>query len=232
MKIPFRCIGCADEGVNAEAQVVKMIPMESGLYEVKCNRGHSRLTVLQQMRFEILFEIGVAAIKDGYFREAVSSFAAALERFFEFYIEMVFRERKADSTLRASVWKMIAAQSERQLGAYLFLYALHENEKPVYLSDKNIQFRNAVVHKGRFPTEQEAIDFGNVVMSIINPIVRRLKERGSDNVLHAVIDYSKAVLSVTKQQVTSSLCHNTTISLAYGVSVPDCTDIRDRLNVL
>ncbi|WP_238149350.1 hypothetical protein [Arsenophonus endosymbiont of Aleurodicus floccissimus] len=64
-----------------------------GRYEITCQNGHSSITFLQQQKFEILFDIGACAIIDGYYREAVSSFTSALERFYEFFIKVVCIQR-------------------------------------------------------------------------------------------------------------------------------------------
>lgn len=232
MKIPFPCTACIDEGVIAPGGVVRLTPADSGLYDVICTNGHSTPVTLQQMRFEILFEIGVTAVVDGYYREAISSFASALERFFEFYIEMVFRERQVDGGLRALVWKMVSKQSERQLGAFLFLYALHENELPPHLSTGKIELRNDVVHKGKFPTELQAVEFGNSVLKIINPIIRKMKDRSGQIVLEAVINHGMDIVMAAKKHVSSGMCLNTTVSLSKSNEVPDCTDIRSRFDMI
>ena len=43
---------------------------------------------MNNLKFELLFELGINALIDGYPREAVSSFASALERFYEFFCQV------------------------------------------------------------------------------------------------------------------------------------------------
>ncbi len=62
---------------------------DDGIYEATCPEGHKTYTLLQQLLFEVLFDIGAYAITDGYYREAVSSFTASLERFYEFYVKVI-----------------------------------------------------------------------------------------------------------------------------------------------
>jgi hypothetical protein len=225
MKIKFYCPICMHaDGVGAESQVF-LAPTETGLYNVKCSQGHITPTILQQTKFEVLFEIGVNAIADGYFREAISSFAAALERFFEFYVSMVFKERGVEEKLFDKTWKQINSQSERQLGAYLFLYALHEGTEPLYLKQQFVEMRNQVVHKGKFPQRDEAIRFGNAVLAIINPTIRNLKTRCPKLIIEAIQKHQRDAAASTKEVVTHGYCVNMTISLAYDVSVSDCEDI-------
>ena len=53
--------------------------MGSQLLQIKCSRSHETTAILQEQKFEILFDIGAHAILDGYYREAVSSFTSSLE---------------------------------------------------------------------------------------------------------------------------------------------------------
>jgi hypothetical protein len=133
---------------------------DDGRYEVTCPKGHRSTTLLQQQKFELLFDIGAYAIADGYYREAVSSFAASLERFYEFFIRAVMLQRGIDSQVIHNAWKVVAAQSERQLGGFVFLYTLEFGRSPQLLSGARAAFRNDVVHKGRIPTRPEAVDYG------------------------------------------------------------------------
>ena len=62
---------------------------DDGRYEVRCQAGHLNTVFLDNVKFELLFEMGLNALIDGYPREAVSSFASSLERFYEFYWNVV-----------------------------------------------------------------------------------------------------------------------------------------------
>jgi hypothetical protein len=114
---------------------------ESGLYRMKCDRGHETVTCLQQMKFEVLMDLAAYAITDGYYREAVSSFAAALERFQEFYIRVQCDRQKIAAAGVEAAWKHVSAQSERQLGAFAFAYLGANGTPPPMLSPKDVKFR-------------------------------------------------------------------------------------------
>ena len=58
---------------------------DDGRYEIRCQAGHLSTVFLDNLKFELLFEMGLNALLDGYPRDAVSSFASSLERFYEFY---------------------------------------------------------------------------------------------------------------------------------------------------
>ena len=86
-----------------------------------CDNGHEVMVPLQDVRFEVLAQTGANAIVDGYYREAVASFTASLERFFEFYLSVVANERDVAKDRWTNAWKLVSNQSERQLGAVIFV---------------------------------------------------------------------------------------------------------------
>ncbi len=59
-------------------------PSDDGCYIVRCDLGHEAQVYVSNLKFELLFDMGVHAMYDGYPREAVSCFASTLERFYEF----------------------------------------------------------------------------------------------------------------------------------------------------
>ncbi|WP_214516260.1 hypothetical protein, partial [Aliivibrio fischeri] len=121
MKINHACVVCLDEG-KAMADTMQLVDViDSRVYPLKCADGHETLVFLSEYKFQVLFEVGLNAIKDGYYREAVSSFAAALERFYEHFIKTVLFRKEGSEQLE-NCWKMVSNQSERQLGAFIFLY--------------------------------------------------------------------------------------------------------------
>ena len=155
---------------------------DDGRYEIKCSFGHETTTVLQQQKFEVLFDIGAHAILDGYYREAVSSFTSSLERFYEFALRVLLEKASKSDELFQSCWNKVASQSERQVGAFVFLWASNFGEPPELLSNTQVRFRNDVIHKGKIPTREEATRYGNSVLDVLRPKVLALKERFSEEV--------------------------------------------------
>ncbi|AXB75913.1 hypothetical protein [Novosphingobium sp. P6W] len=117
------------------------------------------------------------ALVDGYYRDAVSSFAASLERIFEFYMKVVSLAAGLDGLVYDQTWKLVAKQSERQLGTYLALYQLENKVVSPVLSPKHVSFRNRVIHEGYFPTVDEAVDFGQAVVDLIQPLLNTMMPR-------------------------------------------------------
>jgi hypothetical protein len=174
MRLPISCAACqlqfgAPTGMFSDCEF-----RDDGCYNLTCGRGHETLTVLQQHRFEILFEIAVYAILDGYYREAVSSFTSGIERFYEYALRILFEGRPAE--LFEACWKSVASQSERQLGAFIFAWATKFGEAPKVLAQRQVEVRNRVIHKGQIPTKAEAIEYGNSALGLARPQVRRLQE--------------------------------------------------------
>jgi hypothetical protein len=153
---------------------------DSGIYNVRCRNGHDVTVVVQELKFELLAEYACNAILDGYYREAVASFAASMERFYEFYIRVRFEAKKKDPIQFEAAWKEMSKQSERQLGAFIAIYALQEKNEPVLLGRKHIEFRNDVIHKGIIPKREEAINFGQAVVDTIYPTLMILKKNHAD----------------------------------------------------
>jgi len=169
------CMQCQKEDglPNPDSFVSAPIP-DNGVIETTCPRGHRWFTIIQQLRFEILSELAVVAIVDGYHREAVASFAASLERLYEFYVEVACRRRGIGIEQLKTTWKPLARSSERQLGAFSLVYLLENGKPPKLLQDEWVSLRNRVVHQGRFPTREEAIAFGQAIADCATPILELL----------------------------------------------------------
>ena len=198
MRLPFTCMKCTfGEDANSQPPYPKYVELrDDGRYEFTCEKGHTTVTVLQQQKFEVLFDLGAYAILDGYYREAVASFTSSLERFYEFFIKASLFEDGTEESLVAESWKKVSSQSERQLGAFIFLYLKCFSESPSLLRQKQIQFRNEVIHKGKIPSREEAIKYGQEILDTIRPILRRAKAdlpTGVEKtILHQIMNSRKA----------------------------------------
>jgi hypothetical protein len=166
--------GLEGEPVDIDVPVKEL--NQSGIYEVECRLGHKSTNVIDNIDFEMLFEYGVNALADSYYRDAVASFASALERYFEFFVKAALHTQQADFSVIDKAWKSIAGQSERQLGAYTMLYTqLFGQEAPLLSSNKEVPFRNSVIHKGHIPSREEAVRFGDKVLELMEISLSQLK---------------------------------------------------------
>jgi hypothetical protein len=173
MKVYFTCMACLRE--DSRPTVIPAFYKEDTRYDVTCRRGHRQVIYLKKERFEILYEIGVNAILDGYFRDAISSFTSSLERFYEFAIRAFSIEFGVETSSIEKAWRSIKTQSERQLGAFVFLYTAALQHPPLLLSNDLTSRRNAVVHKGAIPTQAEAVRYGQGVLDLVRQGVLDLR---------------------------------------------------------
>lgn len=188
MKIPTSCSTCRIEKSEPGTVYYQSDMLDSCCCELTCQSGHKTNVVISNPKFELLFEFGVNAILDGYYREAVSSFSAALERFFEFYLRIVTRKRGLDEDAFGNVWKIVKNQSERQLGAYVMVYTLLNASPPPVLRSKDSGFRNDVIHKGKIPSKDEAVRFGEKIIELIGPVLKELKRSNAPEIRKAVFE--------------------------------------------
>ena len=184
MLMPLMCSECAADALAAVADIpdggspvrVASVPVQSsGLYRGVCPRGHKILLYADLQPFELLFESAMEALVDAYFRESVGSFAAALERYFEFSIATLMLKNGLSTEDFAKTWKSVSRQSERQLGMYIGIYTVNFRHMPNILTDEQAKFRNNVIHKGHFPSPDEVVDFGEAVYKIISAGIRELR---------------------------------------------------------
>ena len=214
MRIMMSCMQCVQAlsgsdsplaGLHAYPQYVEI--NDSGIYTVTCRNGHVSSTMSQKHKHETLFELATFAILDGYYREAVTSFASSLERFYEYMIEVVLNEQGCDQELIDKMWREIAKQSERQLGAFVVLYASLFKIKPCTLSQDGVKFRNDVVHKGVVPTRAKAVEFGQEVLEVIRAALRDLRSSHPNAEVQAVFrritTRQKSISGESSQPVTT-----------------------------
>lgn len=192
MRLLIPCMECLKELGRPGDWLAQVEFRDDGRYELACPQGHRFVTVLQDQKYEILFEIGINALLDGYYREAVASFAAALERFYEFAAMVLLEEATIDRERVNASWKLVVNQSERQLGAFIFLWLGRFREVPAILPEKVVKFRNEVVHKGRIPTREEAASFGDSVLEVVVPKLAQMKQHAAEALIKATFYTVKA----------------------------------------
>ena len=225
MRIPLLCMQCKEKTLFYPATL-----QDNGLYELKCKNGHESIISLQEQKFEILFDLAANAILDGYYREAVSSFTSSLERFYEFYIKVIAIKHNVSEEVYLKSWKSIKNQSERQLGAYILLYTIEKDKDPPLLHNKKIEFRNEVIHKGKIPSKENAISYGEAVLNVISPVLHDLKTNENDHVMTVVSRHNRDRNKKIKDaKFMSTMSIATTLSIATALSEPQQT-LKDTMN--
>lgn len=166
MKIDIKCNKCNSEN---KAELT-----DNFILNFECNKCKSKEEIqLNLEKFQVLFDLGIICLKNGYYKEAVSDFAASLERVFEFSIRCILNKRNIEEEVINSIWKEVKNQSERQYGAFIFLYA-YEFKKEFKLDNKQIRFRNEVIHKGKFPNFDETYKYAKYIYYNIYNILLEL----------------------------------------------------------
>lgn len=182
MKILTPCMKCFQENgvtnLSIELQNIK----DDGMYKIKCNRGHIDYQILSNEKFEVLFDMGLDALNNGYRQEAVACFTTSLERFHEWFIKLILFKKGIDIKKFNKTWKLVSNQSERQLGAFYFLYLNEflENPKGVENSRK---FRNDVIHKGYIPENSEVCDYGEDILNYIQNVINKMDNKYDNYIL-------------------------------------------------
>lgn len=162
---------------------------EDRVLSFTCPEGHDVRVLVQKQKFEVLLDSGAHALMAGFTLEAVNSFSAALERFYEFCWRVLFVATGGDAEVLGAAFKEMSRQSERQYGAFLTVYALglgrHFNARP---RTKIIPLRNKYVHKGEIPTLDEATAFCDKVYEEIYRVYHEVKgAEGGSAAIRAVI---------------------------------------------
>lgn len=216
------CMKCVADGRDLGLYLADL--QDNGLYHLECDKGHATTVAIQEQPFELLYELGVNAICDHYYREAITAFTAALERFYEFFVQVSCIRQKISEAQYKECWKEVSKQSERQLGAFIFTYLREMGDRPPLLSNDLTSFRNNVVHRGKIPSPEEAITFGKAVLTIIQPTLKEMKEKWGNEVREAVSRHVRDNnISITPNPSHSSLSYPSTINITRHVAEPDPT---------
>lgn len=203
MKVLLNCMDCLQEnGIRAFQPVVVTVNDER-FFKMTCPNGHQSLTIIQQPKYEVLFELGMNALVDGYPREAVTSFASCLENFYEFCIIQVSLGKGVDRASLDAGWKYMAKQSERQIGAFVMLWLNYFGSEPTLLSDHSRSFRNRVVHQGYIPRLDETLAFGDDIVACVASNLRDMKRHLGDDLDTIFTSEFVARASSQNQRVTT-----------------------------
>ena len=142
-----------------------------------CNKGHRNIIEVDELPFETLLHCAFDDFFNQYYRESVFNFAAAQERFFEFAIGLICSEAGIDYSDTKKAWKLVINQSERQLGAFCFLFFQRFKKIPFAEDiEKRATFRNSIVHKGNYPSQDDAKSYGEFVIENIHRVLTILLE--------------------------------------------------------
>ncbi len=217
--IPIICPRCLPDDFHSDNSIAALEFRDDGRYVVTCPNGHKSVMILQQQKFEVLFEIGGYAIIDGYYREAVSSFTSSLERFYEFVMMAILLDKGISPDTFKQTWKLIERQSPRQLGAFIFIYLAEFGVPPTLLSRSKMDFRDEVVHQGKIPSREEALKYGQAILDVVRPILKQISIKFPKGVQQTVFQHLHDCRSSTDDACPVSTMGISTI-LSLSVATP------------
>lgn len=174
MKLPFTCPQCDQEN-RENGNFIPSIEQRDIIitnqitYEYTCSKGHQCFYVLQIERFEMLYKLAIHEFLENNFRACVINCAAALERFYEFFLQVVFHHNGySNERFYEEIWLPIKERSKRQEALFKDTFIeLTSIEKTPVLKDTLRKFRNHIVHQGEFPKKEQTRDFADTIFRII-----------------------------------------------------------------
>ena len=184
------CLKCHQEELEAgrlpSLKSYEILTPDTGIALFECNQHHHNAVLIQEQTFEILLELAIENLVDKYYREAIFNFAAAQERCFEFFCELISFEKQISADNFSQCWKIYKNSSERQLGAFYFLYLMRFNV-PFEYNQKKSELRNNVIHKGEIATKDNAFEYGIYILNNIYNIIEAITENISPKILNEFI---------------------------------------------
>lgn len=176
MKITIPCPVCAKPGIDVYSIVSNLQVQNDGFYRFLCMNGHKVVCVIQDEKFEILFELAINAIYDGYYREAITCFSSSIEAYRKYFIQVILQGHGVEGAELGKAWKEVENLSERQLGAYFFIHTYALKRAPSITSKKLVELRNKVIHKGFIPEKEQALAFGEEVRLLMWEGIESIKK--------------------------------------------------------
>jgi hypothetical protein len=186
-----QCIKMHKDALNENAVISIDVPVpidrpqNDGLYEITCERNHESKIVVTNLKYDILFELGLNALLDENYRDAISNFTASLEKFYEFFCQVQLHYSGTDYEDIERIWKPLSKLSERQLGAYIIAYSSLTNKPTQLLNpNKEVKLRNDVIHNGYIPSANEAFKYGTSVSELMFKASYKLLEIAPESVTY------------------------------------------------
>ncbi|WP_017797561.1 hypothetical protein [Oceanobacillus kimchii] len=177
MKMTTFCNVCMREARFKNFEFISTDFNDEGVYKLICSRNHQSTIIIQDEKFEVLFDIGSLALLNGYTIQAVASIAASVERFHEFCIKVFLEHNGTESSEVETAWKQLKNSSERQLGAFHVMYLNEFKKAPTIMKQNCVAFRNKVIHKGYIPTYSETKEYIKEMFYYIQSILQEVNPR-------------------------------------------------------
>jgi len=173
------CYDCDDE--NNELNIVKL-PLheilEKDVSIIKCKHGHETLIISDSQKFENLLYFAFSSFQSHFYHQTISNMTSAYENLQELIIKMILKTNNIqDSEIEDSL--KIMKLSERRLGGFYYLFQNTFNKKPkLPNSNKEVAFRNKVIHNGYICTKKETLNYMIEMYKIIMQTINEIEDYG------------------------------------------------------
>ncbi|PRX21187.1 hypothetical protein B0G75_13144 [Paraburkholderia sp. BL18I3N2] len=197
ISVPTVCLECNPDGSSVANSVLSSVLLDlrsdgDGRYRSECSRGHQQIVALRQQKFEILFELAAYAIRDGHYRQSVSSCTASLEAFHEFFLRAMAYQSGIRKERFDAAWKLLGISPQNRQEAYLLNYRNFCARPPVLLSPLQIAWKDSVMQKGKMPKREECVTFGQAVLHVLQTAMGDAKDAFPNGVKQAMQEYVTA----------------------------------------
>lgn len=163
------CIECCES--NQEDTVWAAGELTNDLYAIcTCPHGHQILSSLVHHAPDIIFMSAVRAFRYECYSESILSFTAALERTFEMFFKVFCIKQGTRFEVIDEMWKEIKNQSERQYGSFCLAYCIMTGTA-WKSDDKQVAFRNKVVHKGYIANRSESFLYASYITEKLDILI-------------------------------------------------------------
>jgi hypothetical protein len=194
---PIVCLECNPDGSSVGNPILPSVfldlrPDSDGRCMSECSRGHKQIVALRQQRFELLFELAAYSIRDGHYRQSVSSCSASLDAFYEFFLRSMAYQNGIKKERFDAAWKLLGISRQNRLEAYLLNYRNLCARPPVLLTAAQNDWKDSVMHQGLLPTREECVSFGQAVLNVLRSGVEDARDTFPDGVKQAMQEHVTA----------------------------------------
>lgn len=165
-------------------------------FVLTCKYGHESFIYLEIEVYELLYDRGIFAYNDHYYREAIVNLASSVERFHEYCIRLMLYASRVKFEEVKETFKLLK-YTERQYGSFVSLFTSTFKISPPKIGHIELKklkkewsnFRNDVVHNGYFPTRDETIQAINLTSKYMYEVLQYFKVDNSSFNKDALMNY-------------------------------------------
>jgi len=207
---------------NLPPRIIEVDFREDGIYEAVWPEGHKTITISQTEHCEMLIELAVHAYMERDFRGVISSGASGVDAYLNFHVAILLLSAGKTPEEVASLIKLIDQQENRRWGAFWALELQFGRSVLATMPQKQIDLRNAVVHKGKIPTPGQALEYVKAVCAFVAPLDKRLHAENYTAIKQRFFAKTKSVPSVHPTIGNAVMWTRTVIShINYPAFFPD-----------